>query len=1246
MKKTLIFSLFLLFVQSFAVYSQVYVTSSDSITCTNACTTLTAHLTGDSPTDAGITMDDVYPNSTNPIGFNFNFYGTNYNSCLIGPNGTICFDTSLAGSLDDWQILGPLAGNATVYNSICGPWCDIDITGGGTITYSLTGTAPFRKYIVSFCATHMYSCTDQFTTTQIILYETTNIIEVHIATKPVCTDWNPSTPPGAGGRAIIGVENATGSASTAAPGRDFPLIFTCTDEAWRFTPDATYSSYSVASIPYAPVPFASSSIYWYNANTGAFLGTGMTLNVCPTTTTTYKAGALGCADTSFGYYTVVPLGIIVTTNTVGTITTCGNTTTMTVSGLIPGLSDTVHYTLNGVPQPPFVAIVSASGTIVVPGIVAGSYTNIYTVQGSCSSAMDNIVVPPPPLTITGVKQDPTICGGATGTITLSGYWPSTTYTINYHFNGVPAAPVVVTSSATGVIVLTGLLAGTYDMITSTGGPCPPTMVGPLTLNNPPIFTSIVSTSNPTYCGAPDGSITIGGLQSSFTYTVNYNANGVAATPITTNSSAGGTITIANLSAGVPPIVYSNITAGYGPCVTPAVGPVSLVNPPPPVVTVDSAEVKTCVGVSVQLHAHATPVGITYSYVWTPPTDLSNNAISNPIVTPSDTGTINYVVSANPGTEPTCAGTANLQVHTIGDFTLNNHDTTICDTILGIRQTVQASVTGSAEIAYSWSPAAGVVPPNSANPVITPPAVPPGSGVYTYVVTGSYAHCPDYVHSFTIRVDTPATANVVKDTICLGMTDIIDFTVPGGASYHYLWSSAPVAGISFSNDTLPNPVITPTTTGAYVLTVNVQPLAAACAITDEVDLLVLPNTISIHPTDTSVCAGQVVQVFGAGDPNFSYQWVPTAGIAVSNILNALIAPDTSATYLVVASFHRCPDIYATLHLDLEPNPTVYLGGNRLICQFDTLHINASVFPPWYGAYSYSWAPPTNLDNTTGSTVVYSGNTTSNVVLTVSTPAGCTAKDSALVTVLPGNFITDLPSQSFCPHQTATLVPVSTIAGVTYHWYPSLYLNDSLSSSPVISPISTTVYTIVATTINGCTDTASFTANVFPDAVINLGDSVTLFPGESYHIVPTTNCSSFSWFPPEGLSSIAVPDPVATPDVSTQYVVTATTENGCVVKDSISIYVSAESILGMPNAFTPGTGDNKEYRIFLRGAANINHFRIYNRWGNLVFETKDINKGWDGSWKGAPQPFGVYIYEIEAVTSAGRTFKKTGNLTLLR
>ena len=230
--------------------------------------------------------------------------------------------------------------------------------------------------------------------------------------------------------------------------------------------------------------------------------------------------------------------------------------------------------------------------------------------------------------------------------------------------------------------------------------------------------------------------------------------------------------------------------------------------------------------------------------------------------------------------------------------------------------------------------------------------------------------------------------------------------------------------------------------------------------------------------------------------------------------------------------------------------------------------------------------------------------------------------------------------------ATLTPVSSLPGTTYQWYPSLYLDDSFSSTPVISPIANQTYTIVGTSVDGCKDTAHFTASIHPDAVILLGSSVTLYPGDSYHIIPTTNCTSFSWFPPAGLSAIYIADPVATPDVSTQYVVTATTEFGCIAKDSINIYVSEESLIGMPNGFAPGTEGNMLYKVILNGAARINYFRIFNRWGNLLFETKDINQGWDGTYKGAPQPFGVYIYEVQAVTTTGKVFNKQGNLTLLR
>ena len=656
----------------------------------------------------------------------------------------------------------------------------------------------------------------------------------------------------------------------------------------------------------------------------------------------------------------------------------------------------------------------------------------------------------------------------------------------------------------------------------------------------------------------------------------------------------------------------------------------------PTLSTDSVYVKTCPGIPVQLHVYALPDTVPNRFRWLPVTYLNNDTIYNPIVNPLVAGDYTYTVTVNPRAIASCTSTDTIHVHVVGDFAISNHDTVIC-----LGQSVPVTINGSNEINYSWTPTTGVVTAISQNPTITPPA----QGNYTYTATGSYANCPNYVHSFQIHVDTPANTVTLIDTICVGMTTSYDFTVPGTAYYHYQWVSAPVAGITFSNDTIPNPVVTPTTGGSYILTVTIRPLAAACATTNTVKLHVLPNTLDIHPSDTSICAGQVLQIIGTGDVNFHYQWIPTAGIAVSNALNAFIQPDTSGTYVVTASFHSCPDIHDTLHLDVEPNPIVYVGGNKVLCQFDTLHLTASVDPAWYTGYTYTWSPAADLDNTSTRTVVFSGNTTTNLHVVVTTPAGCKSEDSALVTVFPGNFASVSGAGEFCPHDSAVLTVVPA-TGVTYQWHPPLYLDDSTSGSPVIRPIASQTYTIVATTNNGCKDTVTYSATVFPAAVIYLGDAVTLYPGESYHIVPSTNCVSFAWFPPEGLTSISTSDPTAQPDVSTQYVVHASTEHGCKTSDSISIYVSDESLIAVPNAFTPGNGANSEFKIMLRGIANLNYFRIFNRWGNLIFETKDINKGWDGSYKGVPQPFGVFVYEIQAVTSTGRVFNKSGNITIIR
>jgi gliding motility-associated-like protein len=120
------------------------------------------------------------------------------------------------------------------------------------------------------------------------------------------------------------------------------------------------------------------------------------------------------------------------------------------------------------------------------------------------------------------------------------------------------------------------------------------------------------------------------------------------------------------------------------------------------------------------------------------------------------------------------------------------------------------------------------------------------------------------------------------------------------------------------------------------------------------------------------------------------------------------------------------------------------------------------------------------------------------------------------------------------------------------------------------------------------------------------------------------------------------------VTTRYYVTAQTETGCSALDSVDVLISPESLLDLPNAFSPGAGTsiNDELRIIIKGIVKLNTFRIFDRWGVEVFSTTDINKGWNGQYNGTPQPLGTYVYILDAATSSGKRFYKQGNITLMR
>lgn len=878
MKRTILKAGFLILLLTSVLRSmaQVQVHSSDSLSCTTTCTTLTATVTGDSPTPTGIAIDDIY-SPVLPIGFNFNYYGTIYDSVVIGPNGTLCFDLSLAGAYDPWPISAVLLGNASKFNNICGPWCDIDISipGGGTITYSLTGAAPFRKYIVTFCNDHMFSCTTQITSTQIILYETTNIIECHIATKPVCSGWN-------GGRAIIGVQNATGTAATVAPGRDFPSVYTCTNEAWRFTPDATVSSYTVSSITYAPIPYASSPVYWYNTTTGAYLGTGTTLTVCPTTSTEYAAGAIGCADTSFGYYTVTPAPTFTISLTSTNPSRCGDCDgSITIAGFVPGLPDTITYDLGGVPQTPIYAVASAAGTITITGLCAGTYSNFIGRQGTCASIPAGPVIltdPPMALSVTPIPQS--LCGACDGRLIINGLYPSHTFLINYNFNGLPMAPIATSTDAAGSIVITGLCEGVYSNIMASFGTCSTSPTGPYSLFGPaPPAGSIVSFTNPTECGLCNGSIRLKQVIPYSSDTITYTLNSVAQPPIVTTAMGDSTILLPGLCEGT----YASFSVKIGACVTNILGAAILVAPPL-TAGFDTTFRLGCKGDTVFFHNSSASTGPLH-YVWDFG-DGESDTSRDPIHV-YDTGTFTVRLLA---TNHACTDTATMTFtlgHPLASAFVRS-PAIICQGDAVAFTNASVGATG-----YAWSFG------NGATSTVTDPA-------YTYLQHGKYnamliasndIPCYDTAYAM-VEVDTAGgiAITTTDSAFCSGAYITLTGLFTDNGNTGVRWTFDNTESIVGENP------VKHAFTAPGVHTVKVDAYFRACPdLTKTREIAVFGKPYIDLGEDTTICkgSGAVTLYDHANETNKAASWKWSTGVTGSKAV--IVSP---GTYYATVTINGC------------------------------------------------------------------------------------------------------------------------------------------------------------------------------------------------------------------------------------------------------------------------------------------------------------------------------------------------------
>lgn len=207
-------------------------------------------------------QDDIW-SGVIPLPFPFCFFGQKYNAVVIGANGQVGFDLTQANAYNAWSSNGIIApaSNAAMNNAIMAPYHDVDPSvpyPGKNITWDIYGTAPCRYMVISWDSVPMFSCNNLLSSQQIVLFESTYLIDINIKSKPLCAGWN-------GGVAHQGIQNATGTVAFMVPGRN-GTQWSAQNDSYRFTPagfNASNVSYVWKELPSGTILSTTSSLSYF-----------------------------------------------------------------------------------------------------------------------------------------------------------------------------------------------------------------------------------------------------------------------------------------------------------------------------------------------------------------------------------------------------------------------------------------------------------------------------------------------------------------------------------------------------------------------------------------------------------------------------------------------------------------------------------------------------------------------------------------------------------------------------------------------------------------------------------------------------------------------------------------------------------------------------------------------------------------------------------------------------------------------
>ncbi|HEU0064923.1 MAG TPA: T9SS type B sorting domain-containing protein, partial [Flavisolibacter sp.] len=333
------------------------------------------------------------------------------------------------------------------------------------------------------------------------------------------------------------------------------------------------------------------------------------------------------------------------------------------------------------------------------------------------------------------------------------------------------------------------------------------------------------------------------------------------------------------------------------------------------------------------------------------------------------------------------------------------------------------------------------------------------------------------------------------------------------------------------------------------------------------------------------------------------------------------------------------------IDIVDNLILYENGSTTICEGDHTTITTNS-----NADSYSWIPNTSISDPHAKNPSVTPHSTTSYIVTASLGV-CSRKDSVIITVLSAPIVNAPNDTTLCYGQSVQLF---ASGAQFYYWSPSLWLNVANQSDPVVQqPQKTVTYSVTGTDNNGCSSLqpANVTVIVTPPAKIFAGNDTSIAIHQPLQLkaidVNNSRFLQYTWTPATGLSNPDIPNPIATPSKDTKYYLQAVTSAGCIGLDTINVKVFNQANIWVPNAFTPnGDGLNDKLHPVLVGIKSLLYFRVFDRWGNITYQTASDHDGWDGTNKGINKPSDTYVWIAEGIDYLGNKIFRKGAVTLIR